>query len=62
MSTKILNAKVDPTLKEAVRIVAFLRDNSNSSNTIKRILESDPDISKELKKMKQCFKNKVKAN
>jgi hypothetical protein len=56
MVTKILNAKVSPNLKEAVRIIAFRRDNSNSSLTIKRILESDPDIAAELKKMKQCFK------
>ncbi len=62
METLILNAKVSPLLKEAVRIVAFHRDNSNSSETIKRVLEADPDISREFKKLQQTFKKKVKVS
>lgn len=62
MSTVILNAKVDPLLSEAVRIVAFNEGHSNKSKTINTILQADPAVKRELRKLQQGIKNKVKAN
>lgn len=62
MSTVILNAKVDPLLKEAVRVVAFNQGHSNKSKTVLRILESDPEIKRELKKLQRRIKEKVMAS
>lgn len=59
MSMIILNAKVSPLLKEAIRIVAFSKDGSNSSATVVRILADDPDVKRELRKLQQRSKNKV---
>lgn len=56
MSLVILNAKVHKDLKEAVRVVAFKSFNSNSSATIVKALENNPDILRELKKIKKLTK------
>lgn len=60
MAEKILiNCKVSENLKEAIRVVAFNQGHSNSSKTMVEILEGNPLIAKELRKLQQKFKNKV---
>jgi hypothetical protein len=53
MSKVIINAKGTKQLKEAIRVVAFNQGHSNSSKTIVEILESNPLISKELRRTKK---------
>ncbi|MBL7740287.1 MAG: hypothetical protein JNK14_13810 [Chitinophagaceae bacterium] len=54
----IINCKGSRVLKEAIRVVAFNQGHSNSSRTVVEILEANPLIAKEVKKMQQKFKNK----
>lgn len=61
MQKTIINAKGSRELKEAIRIVAFNEGHSNSSKTIVAVLEQDPAIKRELKKLQRSSKNKVAA-
>lgn len=56
---KIINIKGTKVLKEAIRVVAFNQGHSNSSKTITEILEANPLISKEVRKLSGNRKNKV---
>ena len=64
--TTIINFKGSETLKEAIRIVAFHEreklPRSGSSALILSILESDPRVAKELKKLASGNKKKVSNN
>lgn len=52
----LLNVRVHKDLKEAIRTVAFKEGHSNSSKSIVSVLENDPAISRELKKIKKSSK------
>jgi hypothetical protein len=56
---KIINFKGTPLLKEAIRIVAFNQGHSNSSKTLSEIIEANPLISKELRRLSRTGTNKV---
>lgn len=58
----IINAKGTSELKEAIRVVAFNQGHSNSSRTVVEILEANPAVAKELKKLQRSGKNKSLAN
>jgi hypothetical protein len=47
-----INFKGSAELKEAIRIVAFNQGHNNRSKTAIEILEKDPEVKKELSKLK----------
>lgn len=53
MDKKIINFKADKAMREAIRKVSYDQGHSNKSRTIVDILEADPLISKELKKLRK---------
>lgn len=55
----IINAKCDPELKEAIRVVAFKQGHSNSSKTIVDILEVNPDVARALRELRKNKSKKV---
>lgn len=57
MAKVLIPFKGDKELKEAIRVVAFNQGHSNSSKTVQDVLEADPEIKKQLRKLKQRCKD-----
>jgi hypothetical protein len=56
--TEVLTVKMTPELKEALRGVAFTDGHSSSSRVVKEILESNPKVIAQKKKMKKSLVGK----